>query len=88
MVCIRRLTVAVGWVSLWVLAAGPAEADRPTCDDLRSAREAGRSIEAVAHDFGTTPARVNACERLAEQRARHQEQRAETAALRAQRSVP
>jgi len=88
MVCLRRLVVALGSVSLWVLTAGPAAADRPTCDDLRSARAAGLSIEAVAHDFGTTPARVTACERLAEQRARHEEQRAETAALRAQRSAP
>jgi hypothetical protein len=85
---LRLLVVALGSVSLSVVAAGPAAADRPTCDDLRSARQAGRSIEAVAQDFGTTPARVNACERLAEQRARHEEQRAETAALRAQRSVP
>lgn len=88
MVCLPRLAVAVGSVSLWILTTGPAEADRPTCDDLRSAREAGRSTEAVARDFGTTPARVNACERLAEQRTRHEEQRAETAGLRTQRSVP
>jgi hypothetical protein len=80
--------VAVCSLTLWMFAARPAAADRPTCDDIQSARETGRTVEAVADDFGVTRARVTACERLAEQRARHEEQRAETAAFRAQRGLP
>lgn len=84
----QHAAVAACSLTLWVLAASPAAADRPTCDDLQSARETGRSVEEVAGDFGVTQARVTACERLAEQRARHEEQRAEVASFRAQRGLP
>ena len=50
--------------------AGPAAADRPTCEDLLSARAVGYSAEQVAADFRTTTVRIEACERVAEQHQR------------------
>jgi hypothetical protein len=46
--------------------AGPAWAERPSCDDLLSARAIGQSVEQVAETFKTTRVRVTACERVAD----------------------
>ena len=72
--------------SLAILAvAGPAAAERPTCEDLLSARQLGRSAEQVAGDFQTTRVRVEACERVAEQHERLEAQHQHVQAARAER---
>ena len=63
----------------------PAAADRPTCEDLLSARELGQSAEQVAAAFRTTSVRVEACARVAEQHARLDANRQHIEAARAQR---
>ena len=63
----------------------PAAADRPTCEDLLSARELGQSAEQVAAAFGTTTVRVEACARVAEQHQRLDANRQHVEAARAQR---
>lgn len=68
-----------------LLVAGPAAAERPTCEDLLSARQLGQSAEQVASDFRTTRVRVEACARVAEQRERLAAQRQHVAAARAER---
>ena len=61
--------------AMTVAVAGPAAADRATCDDLLSARELGQTAEQVATAFRTTQVRVEACERIAEQHRRLDAQR-------------
>jgi hypothetical protein len=56
-------------------AAGPVRAIRPACEELLAARSAGKSAEEVAKAFGTTTAKVTACERFEEQRQRLANQR-------------
>ena len=83
---IRMASVLVA--ALAVLAfAGPAAADRPTCDDLLSARALGQSAEQVASTFRTTRVRIEACERLAEQHERLDAQRQHLEAARADRTA-
>jgi hypothetical protein len=65
--------------------AGPAAAERPTCEDLLSARQLGRSADQVASAFRTTRIRVTACERLAQQHERLAAQREHVRAARAAR---
>lgn len=68
-----------------LLVAGPAAAERPTCEDLLSARDLGQSAEQAASDFRTTSVRVEACARVAEQHERLAAQRRQVAAARAER---
>jgi hypothetical protein len=80
------------WRSLLVAAAvlamaAPAAADRPTCEDLLSARALGQSAEQVAAAFRTTSVRVEACARVAEQHQRLDAQRQHLEAARAQRTA-
>lgn len=79
------LAVAVCAALAW---SARAHAERPTCDDLRSALEIGRSTDEVARDFRTTQARIAACLALGEQRALHDEQRARFVARRIERGLP
>lgn len=65
--------------------AGPALADRPSCEDLLSARALGKSDDQVAADFRTTAVRVEACARVAEQHERLDANRTHLEAARAQR---
>ncbi|HSQ01410.1 MAG TPA: hypothetical protein VL049_29665 [Candidatus Dormibacteraeota bacterium] len=65
--------------------ASPAAADRPTCEDLLSARQLGQSAEEVAAAFRTTSVRVEACARVAEQHARLDANRQHVEAARIQR---
>lgn len=62
---IRSSLMVVGCV---VAFAAPAVAERPSCEDLLSARQLGQSVEQVAAAFKTTHVRVSACERVAEHR--------------------
>ena len=80
----RSLFVAAAAVCL---LAGPATADRPTCEDLLSAREVGRSDEEIAADFRTTTVRVEACARIAEQRQRLAQNKQHLEAARSQRQA-
>ena len=61
---IRVRSSLLGLVCTLALAA-PAWAERPSCEDLLSARELGQSAEQVAAAFKTTRVRVSACERVA-----------------------
>ena len=72
-------------VATFFAVAGPAAADRPTCEDLLSARAVGQSVEQVAADFRTTTVRVEACERVAEQHKRLDAQRAQFEAAHSER---
>jgi hypothetical protein len=69
------------------IVAAPAAADRPSCEDLLSAREIGQSVEQVAEAFKTTSVRVRACQRVAEHQERLAAQRRHVQAARAQRLV-
>lgn len=81
---IRLGSLVVAAAALLALA-GPAAADRPSCEDLLSARDLGKSDEQVASDFRTTAVRVQACARVAEQHERLDANRAHLDAARAQR---
>lgn len=78
------LALAVCTAVAW---SARAHAERPTCEDLRSALEVGRSAAEVARDFHTTQARVVACVALAEQRDLHDEQRSRFEARRIERGL-
>ena len=65
--------------------AGPAAAERATCEDLLSAREVGQTDEQIAAQFRTTTVRVEACARVAEQHERLDANRRHVEAARAQR---
>ncbi|MBX3023861.1 hypothetical protein KF840_03025 [bacterium] len=79
---IRSLLVAAAGLAL---LAGPAAADRPTCEDLLSARALGQSDEQIAASFRTTTVRVAACARVAEQHERLDANRQHLEAAREQR---
>jgi hypothetical protein len=70
-----------------LVLAGPAAADRPTCEDLLSARALGQSDEQVASAFRTTTVRVEACARVAEQHERLDANRQHLESARAERLV-
>lgn len=63
------LTCAIAFAAV-VLGAGPAAALRPTCSELATLRQAGQSVEQILQTYGTTRARIEACERLDEQNER------------------
>ena len=80
---------------LWALilaavlsTAGPAAAIRLSCDELAAQRDAGRSDDEIVRTFGTTRARLAACERLAEQQKRFAEERQRFHFAREQRGLP
>lgn len=81
---LRSLFVAAAAVCL---LAGPAAADRATCEDLLSARAVGQSDEEIAAQFRTTTVRVEACARIAEQRQRLAENQEHLEAARAERQA-
>lgn len=82
-------SIRMGSILVAVLAAlavvGPAAAERPTCEDLLSARQLGQRAEQVASDFRTTRVRIEACARVAEQHERLAAQRQHVQAARAER---
>ncbi len=84
--CPRR--VAFGVLGFIAVAAGAAQAARPSCDDLTSALSIGRSEEQVAREFGTTQARVSACVALEAQEAMHAAQRELFESRRVDRGLP
>jgi hypothetical protein len=55
--------------------AAPAVAIRLTCEELAAQRQAGRSDEEIVRTFGTTRARLTACDRLNEQEKRFDAER-------------
>jgi hypothetical protein len=63
----RRLAVCAVALAAIVWSAGPAAAVRPSCDELLSIRAGGKSDEEILRTYGTTRARLAACDRLAEQ---------------------
>lgn len=72
----RSLACAVGVAAVFATLA-PALAVRPGCQEMLAARYAGKSVEQVAETFGTTSARVQACERFEEQRQRLADRRSD-----------
>lgn len=82
---LRRRALVLS-LPLGLLLAAPVLAKPPTCEELLAAKARGHSSEAVAEQFGTTRARVQACERIDAQRERLAEQRSDLAAARLQRT--
>jgi hypothetical protein len=80
-----RLGSLLVTVATALVLAGPAAADRPTCEDLLSARALGQSDEQIAASFRTTTVRVQACVRVAEQHERLEANRAHVEAARERR---
>lgn len=52
------------------VTAGPALAVRPSCSEIETLRQAGQSVEQIMKGYGTTKARIEACERLNDQEKR------------------
>ena len=65
----------------------PAAASRATCDELLAVLDTGQPVETVAQVHNTTRARVEVCIRLAQQRERYSEKRADFALRRADRGL-
>lgn len=83
---IRRRSSLFAFIVTLVLAV-PAWAERPSCDDLLSAREIGHSVEQVATTFKTTRVRVSACERVADHLERLAAKREQVDEQRAERGI-
>jgi hypothetical protein len=82
----RTLACAMGAVAV-LGAAAPVLARRPECQEILAARAAGQSVEQVAQAFGTTTAKVTACERFEQQRQRLANQRTNFYLDRAERGL-
>ena len=67
--------------------AAPAAAVRPSCSELLAIRASGASNEHVVQAYGTTRARLAACDRLAEQGERLAARRAQFFRQRDQRGL-
>lgn len=80
----RGVIVIVG-LSLSLGALTPASARRATCEEIAAARARGVAIEEVERELRTTAARIEACARSAELRARHAERRERAQSRRAAR---
>jgi hypothetical protein len=80
-----RLGLPFVTAAVVLVLAGPAAADRPSCEDLLSARALGKSDEQIAATFRTTTVRVQACARVAEQHERLDANRDHVDTARAQR---
>lgn len=78
--CAVALAAIVGWV-------GPAAAVRPSCGELLSIRAGGKSDEEIVQSYGTTHARLAACDRFAEQSERFAAERAQFFQQRNQRGL-
>jgi hypothetical protein len=63
----RRLVLCAVALAAIVWTAGPAAAVRPSCSELLSIRAGGKSDEEIIRTYGTTHARLAACDRLAAQ---------------------
>lgn len=83
---IRRRSSVFTLVGTLALAV-PAWAERPSCDDLLSARAIGQSVEQVAETFKTTRVRVTACERIADHLDRLAAKREQVDEERAERGI-
>jgi hypothetical protein len=64
--CQRLILCAVALAAI-VCSVGPAAAIRPSCSELLSIRAGGKSDEEIVRTYGTTRARLAACDRLAAQ---------------------
>jgi hypothetical protein len=82
----RWLGIALA-ASAVALAAGPAAADRPSCEDIVSAQSSGQTAEQIVQRFGITKARVDACARVVAQRQQQAAQRSQVQVERQQRAV-
>lgn len=63
----QRLVLCAVALAAIVWSAGQAAAVRPSCSELLSIRAGGKSDEEIVQTYGTTRARLAACDRLAEQ---------------------
>jgi len=64
---IQRVILGVAALGTVLTMAGPAAAIHLSCDEIVALRQGGRSAEVIAQTYGTTRARVAACENLAQQ---------------------
>jgi hypothetical protein len=67
MVMMQRMLACAIALAAIVSTAGQAAAIRLRCEELAAQRDAGRSDEEIVRTYGTTHARLAACDRLAEQ---------------------
>jgi hypothetical protein len=74
---IHGLVVGVFVLAALLSSAEPAAALRPSCSELLDLRNGGWSDDEIVQTYGTTRARLAACERLAEQSQRFAAQRAQ-----------
>ena len=68
--------------------AAPAAAIRLSCEELAAQRAAGRTDEEIIQTFGTTKARLAACDRLADQSERFEKERQQFHQERADAGLP
>jgi len=88
MVMMQRSLLGGLILAVVLSVAGPSAAIRLSCEELAAQRDAGRSDDEIIHTFGTTRARLAACERLAEQQKRFAEERESFHSAREQRGLP
>lgn len=78
--CVLTLAVAIA-----LLGPNAVSARRATCEDITAARARGLTVEQIKNDLATTRARISACAKRSEVRARQDARRAQRAERRQQR---
>ena len=81
-----RRALAVVSIAL-LLPATAAFAGRVRCRDIDAAMRAGKTPAQIQEELGTTATRIEACHRIALNKAKHQETRAEQRERHAQREA-
>jgi len=81
-----RRALAVVLIAL-VFGPSAAFAGRVRCRDIDAAMKSGKTPAEIQDDLGTTPTRIEACHRIALNRAKHDETRAEQRERHAQREA-
>jgi hypothetical protein len=84
---IRVLLVGAFVFTGLVSAVSPAAAIRLSCSELLDLRAGGWSDDEIVKTYGTTRARLNACERLSQQEERFEAERTRFFQVRAERGL-
>jgi uncharacterized membrane protein len=82
---VGRLLAIVSVAVVFIVPA--ALAGRVTCRDVDAALKAGKSPAEVGEELGTTATRIEACQRIALDRARHENRRADQRDRHAERAL-
>lgn len=83
----RSLVISASALAAVASLAAPAAAIRPSCSELFAIRASGKTDAQIVQAYGTTRARLAACDRLAEQGERFAAQRARFVQQRDQRGL-